>query len=102
MSPTFRAVLPLALCFLAACAMPQTTARTVDHRPSLAVTGAPAGSVLLIDGQEVGPANAYDGNPAVLRLEPGTHQVEVRRADGAPLLAQKVFLDSELKRIEVH
>jgi hypothetical protein len=82
--------------------MPETTVRTVDHRPSLAVTGAPAGAVLLVDGQAVGPAKDFDGNPAVLRLEPGTHQVEVRGADGAPLYQQKVFLDSELKHIEVH
>lgn len=94
--------LVLALLLAAACAMPQTTVKTVDHRPSLAVGGAPAGAVLLVDGLSVGPAAAYDGNPTVLRLEPGTHRVEVKGADGAVLLQQQVFLDSELKRVEVH
>lgn len=95
-------ILPVLVAIAAACAMPQTTVRTVESRPTLAVTGAPAGSILVVDGQAVGDAAAYDGNPSVLRLEPGTHRVEVRAPDGAVLYRQQVFLESELKRIEVH
>ncbi len=94
-------MLPVLLA-LAACAMPQTTVRTVESRPTLAISGAPAGAVLVVDGQSVGEAAQYDGNPTVLKLEPGTHRVEIRGAGGAVLYQQQVYMESELKRIEVH
>ena len=87
---------------LAACAGPTTTVRTVDTRPAIAVAGAPAGTLLLVDGVAAGEAAAYDGNPNVLRLEPGTHLVEIRDREGRVLYSQRVFLESELKTIQVH
>jgi hypothetical protein len=96
-----RATLTVIL-LLSACAMPSQAARTRDTRPALAVSGAPAGSQLVVDGLEVGSAAMYDGRPNVLRLEPGTHDVAVRGATGGVILQQKVFLESELKTIEVH
>jgi hypothetical protein len=50
----------------------------------------------------VGEASLYDGQPNVLRVEPGTHIVTVKGADGADLLDQKVFVESELKTFKVH
>lgn len=85
----------------AACAMPSTVVRTPDTRPSLAVEGAPAGAILFIDGVTVGEANRLDGQPNVLLVEPGTHTVTVKGADGAELLEQKIFVESELKTIKV-
>jgi hypothetical protein len=96
-----RGVLAILL-LLAACAMPSQAARTRDTRPALAVTGAPAGSQLIVDGLEVGAAATYDGRTNVLRLEPGTHEIAVRDASGKVILQQKVFLESELKTVEVH
>lgn len=87
---------------LSACAMPSTVTRSRDVRPAVALVGAPAGSTLFVDGLDMGPATAYDGNPAVLRLEPGTHEIVVHDASGNVVSSQKVFLDSELKTIQVH
>jgi hypothetical protein len=87
---------------LAACAMPSTVVQTPDTRPSLAIEGAPAGAILFLDGVRVGEANRYDGQPNILRVEPGTHTVTVKGADGADLLDQKVFVESELKVLKVH
>ena len=87
---------------LAACAGPTTTVRTVDTRPALAVAGAPAGTLLVVDGVAAGEAAAYDGHPNVLRLEPGTHLVEIRDHSGQVLFSQRVFIESELKTIQVH
>ena len=87
---------------LAACSMPSTVVKTPDTRPSLAFEGAPEGAVLFLDGVRTGPANQYDGQPSVLRVEPGTHLVTIRGADGAVLLEQKVFVESELKTLKVH
>lgn len=87
---------------LAACAMPSTTVRTADTRPSLAFEGAPEGSVLYVDGQKIGDPNQYDGQPNFLVVEPGTHVVVVKGADGAPLFERKVYVESELKTLKVH
>jgi len=87
---------------IAACAMPSTTVRTTDTRPSLAVEGAPRGSRLFVDGNSVGDAGAYDGQPAVLLVEPGTHVVDVRDTSGKVLFRQTVFVESETKTIQVH
>ena len=76
---------------LAACSMPSTVVKTPDTRPSLAFEGAPEGAVLFLDGVRTGLANRYDGQPDVLRVEPGTHLVTVKGADGSVLLEQKVF-----------
>jgi hypothetical protein len=87
---------------LAACAGPTTTVRTVDTRPALAVAGAPAGSMLHVDGAVAGDAQFYDGHPNVLRVEPGTHLVEIRDRAGNVVYSQRVFLESELKTVQVH
>lgn len=86
---------------LAACSMPSTVVKTPDTRPSLAFEGAPEGAVLFLDGVRTGLANRYDGQPDVLRVEPGTHLVTVKGADGSVLLEQKVFVESELKTLKV-
>ncbi|HTN51927.1 MAG TPA: hypothetical protein VML50_05955 [Anaeromyxobacter sp.] len=85
-----------------ACAGPQTTVRTPDTRPALAFEGAPAGAVLFVDGLQIGDPSLYDGQPQVLVVEPGTHLVVIRAADGAVILEQKVYVESEHKTIKVH
>jgi hypothetical protein len=95
--------LALALALAAAgCVGPTTTVRTVDTRPALAIAGAPSGSVLWVDGVAVGDPSAYDGNPNVLRVEPGTHEIDIRDRSGQSLFKQRVFVESELKTVQVH
>lgn len=96
------AAIVVGLFALAACTMPGTTVRTTDTRPSLAFEGAPDGSVLYVDGQMIGDPNRYDGQPNILMVEPGTHLVVVKGADGAPLFERKVYVESELKTLKVH
>ncbi len=97
-----RTLAATALLALAACAGPTTVLRTVDTRPALAIAGAPGGAQLFVDGAPVGEADRYDGNPDILRVEPGTHDVEIRDRSGAVLFRQRVFVESELKTIQVH
>jgi hypothetical protein len=87
---------------LAGCVGPTTTVKTVDTRPALAIRGAAAGLTLFVDGARVGDPSAFDGNPNILRVEPGTHQVELRDAAGAVVFSQRVFVESELKTVQVH
>jgi hypothetical protein len=87
---------------IAACVGPTTVVKTVDTRPALAISGAPSGTVLYVDGAAIGDPADYDGRPNILRVEPGTHQVEVRNRAGAVLFSQRVFVESELKTVQVH
>ncbi len=95
--------LALALSLAAAgCVGPTTVVRTVDTRPALAIAGAPSGTVLYVDGVAVGDPASYDGNPNVLRVEPGTHEIDIRDGSGRSLFRQRVFVESELKTVQVH
>jgi hypothetical protein len=67
----------LVVVILSACALPQTTVKTGSAPPTLIVKGAPAGSILFVDGLAVGNAAQFDGNPKTLAVLEGTHQVEV-------------------------
>jgi len=87
---------------LAACVGPTTTVKTVDTRPALAFAGAPSGTVLYVDGARIGDPSSYDGQPNILRVEPGTHAVEIRDGRGAVVFSQRVFVESELKTVQVH
>jgi hypothetical protein len=87
---------------MAACAGPTTTVTTVDTRPALAISGAASGLTLFVDGAPVGDPRHYDGNPNILRVEAGTHDVELRDGAGAVVFRQRVFVESELKTVVVH
>jgi hypothetical protein len=82
----------IATAALTAC-MPQTTVRTGMSPPTLLVTGAPSGSVLVVDGLDMGSAAQYDGNPKVLAVLEGTHQVEVRLGSDV-VYKEKAFVSS--------
>jgi hypothetical protein len=49
--------------------------------PQLIVTGAPAGSVLFVDGVQVRQATEAGGHAQVLEVATGTHTLEVRKGD---------------------
>lgn len=87
---------------MAACASPTTTVRTSDTRPGLAFEGAPKGASVFVDGLPMGDAERYDGQPGILVVEPGTHTVTVKAADGAILFNRKVYVESEIKTLKVN
>lgn len=87
---------------VAGCVGPTTVVRTVDTRPAIAIAGAPSGTVLYVDGVAVGDPASFDGQPNVLRVEPGTHEIDIRDRSGRSLFKQRVFVESELKTIQVH
>ena len=70
-----------------------------DIRPTIGVNGAPKGAILYVDGLAMGPARNYDGKKRVLRVETGTHRVEVKAADGQVLYAETLFLGDSTARI---
>ena len=83
------------------CAVPRTTTQVVDGRPKILVKDTPKGAVLFVDGTSMGPAEAYNGDPSILFLEPGTHLIEVKAGDRL-LFSQRLFLGGgELRTIAV-
>jgi hypothetical protein len=90
-APTSAAVLITAVA-LSGC-MSQTAVRTGMAPPTLMVTGAPTGSHLFVDGLEMGDAAQYDGNPKVLAVLEGTHQLEVRLGANV-VYTEKAFVSS--------
>jgi len=78
---------------LAGCALPNTTVKTGSSPPTLIVKGAPAGSILFVDGLSMGNAAQFDGNPKTLAVLEGTHQVEVRLGN-AVVYTEKAFSSS--------
>ncbi len=97
-------LLGMAVCVvLASCAprYPVTKVNTIDSRPTLSFTNAPAGSVVVVDGLKSGEAAQYNGKPKVLVVEPGTHDVAVTQNDKV-IFQQTVFIESEHKVINVH
>ena len=98
--------LALLLATSTACSVPTTLVRTIDSRPGVTFTGGPSSATLTIDGKKAGLLGAYradspDG-PIVLRLEPGTHEVEVLDTAGQVIFKQRIFVESEVKTIVVH
>ena len=87
---------------LVACSAPSTTVRTLDTRPAIAILDSAPGAVLVVDGKVVGQAAAFNGQPTVLRIEAGTHDVEIRDPAGNVVYRQTIFVESEIKTIRVH
>ena len=76
---------------LSGCVLPQTTVRTGSTQPSLTVKGAPAGAVLFVDGLAMGAAQQFDGNPKMLAVLEGAHQVEIRQGTNV-VYSEKVYV----------
>lgn len=83
------------------CQEPRTSTSIPESRPRIMIQQAPQGSVVFVDGKEVGQAKDYNGEPGVLLLEAGTHLVEVRLGDQV-LISQRIFLGGgELRTIAI-
>ena len=78
---------------LSACAVPDTTVKTGSPRPTLVIKGAPADSTLLVDGLLMGPTTQFNGDPNVLILEEGLHQIVIKQA-GITIHAEKTVISN--------
>src|SRR5271154_4935791 len=80
---------------------PVTTVSTVDSHPTLLFTGASKDLILFIDGINMGAVSQYNGNPKVLTVQPGTHDVTVMK-NNKTIFQQTVFVEGENKVINIH
>ena len=87
---------------LGACALPDTVTTSGAQRPRLLIKGAPDDALLLIDSVPMGQAQRFNGQPGVLLIEEGVHQVELRRG-GTVLHAEKVLVGAgETRTLQVN
>ena len=87
----------IALAALAGCSYPSSRTEISDERPSIALSGAPKGSVVFVDGLEMGPATKFDGRNNVLMLEPGNHVIRILLGNDV-LLTERIFLSGQATR----
>ena len=80
---------------------PVTSVSAVDSRPTLSFIGAAEGEVLYVDGINMGPVTQYNGDPKVLVVQPGTHEVSLM-VNNKSVFQQTVFVESEHKVISIH
>ena len=92
---TFKVIICILL--LAGCAMPVTTVRSVDTRPSISVSSVNEQADLYVDGIRMGRAADYK-EPNQLKLEAGTHRVSIVES-GRVTFEQTIFIESEHKTI---
>jgi len=76
-----KPLLPIALLCLSGCSWLHARKQPAPAQTELIVTGAPADSVLFIDGLQSGQATQAGNRPRVLEVAPGAHTVEVKMGD---------------------
>ncbi len=88
------------LLLVCGCRYPTTNVSTGDSRPTLSFNNAPKGSYVWVDGINMGHAAQYNGNPKVLIVQPGTHEVKVT-LENILLTKQTIFVESQNKVINI-
>jgi len=78
---------------LSACALPDTTVKTGSPRPTLVIKGAPADSTLIVDGLVMGAAVQFNGDPNVLIVEEGVHQIVIKQV-GITIHTEKTVISN--------
>jgi hypothetical protein len=81
--------LVLVLALTLGCAYGSGATRSVDDAPTVAVTGAPEGAILYVDGMEFGLASRFTAATPV-EVIPGVHVVEIRQG-AAVLHSEKIY-----------
>jgi hypothetical protein len=69
------------LACLSACSWFSSRKSPQPNPTEIVVTGAPAGSVVYVDGTQAGQASVANDRPQVLDVAPGSHKVEIHVGD---------------------
>jgi hypothetical protein len=88
----------LALAVLSGCSWFHKKPPPAPVPPELIVTGAPAGSIVFIDGTQRGQAAELNDRPQLLSVLEGTHVVEVHRGDTV-VYRENLFVKNGEKRV---
>lgn len=70
---------------------PTENVQTVDDRPFIMFTDAREGDLVILDGIQMGSAAQFSAGKAGLRIEAGTHFLEIQRS-GKTVLSKKFYV----------
>ena len=76
-----RVFVLVTLACLSACSWFGSRKVVLPDPTQIIVTGAPAGSLVFVDGLPAGQATALNDHPQVLNVEAGAHKVEIHMGD---------------------
>jgi hypothetical protein len=76
-----RSLVLVTLACLSACSWFPSRKMPVPDPTQIIVTGAPAGSIVFVDGLPTGQATAINDHPRVLNVAAGAHKVEIHVDD---------------------
>ena len=71
----------MTLACLSACSWFTSKKTRVPEPTEIVVTGAPAGSIVFVDGVQTGQAAALNDRPQILNVAAGPHKVEIHVGD---------------------
>ena len=76
-----RVFVLVTLACLSACSWFGSRKVVLPDPTQIIVTGAPAGSLVFVDGLQAGQATALNDHPQVLNVAAGAHKVEIHMGD---------------------
>ncbi len=80
--------------FLLGCGMPTETLKAVGNEGLVKIIADPGSAQVYVDGNFIGKAHDFNGNPGLLRLTHGTHTIELKK-DGYQPYTRRVFVGNE-------
>ncbi|MDY6855387.1 MAG: PEGA domain-containing protein [Thermodesulfobacteriota bacterium] len=86
--------------FLAGCGTPKESTFGVGNEGTLRIICSPNSAKVFVDGVSMGKANRYDGDPGYIKLDSGTHRIEIRKEGYIPY-TKEVYSSRSLQTIEV-
>lgn len=70
---------------------PTEMVQVKDDRPFIMFAAAQPGDVVMLDGIDMGAASHYSAGKSGMRIEPGTHTIQVKRS-GVVVLSEKFYV----------
>ena len=92
MQRKFIILLSVVFLFFMGCA--SDTLKAVSNDGLVKIVAEPSNAEVYVDGNAVGRAKEFNGNPGLLRLSHGTHTIELKK-DGYQSYIRRVFVGNE-------
>ena len=93
-------LLAVSILILMGCGTPKEATIGVGNEGLLKIVCDPSSAEVFVDGISMGEANRYDGKPGYIKLESGTHKIEIKKEGYVPYI-RDVYASKSLQTIEV-
>lgn len=94
MHKKYLLVTAVIIIFFIGCGMPKETLKAVGNEGLLKIVAEPSSAEVYVDGNFVGKAKEFNGNPGLLKLTHGTHTIMIKKS-GYQTYIHKVFVGNE-------